>query len=486
MSEPELDRNIEPSQAYVKMNKWKYFDLVGYKPHPRQKLFHQSAARFKVPICGRRFGKSVMAAREIIPGLFMPNRRYWIVGPTYDLGEKEFRVIWDDLIIRLGMGKQREVKRSYSKKQGDLSIEFPWGTRIEVRSADRPENLVGEGLHGVIMSEAAKHTEDTWNRFIRPALTDYRGTAVFPTTPEGQNWVYGLWKMGRDPEYPDFESWQFPSWENPFVYPLGAEDPEILLTKKTTPDEEFQQEYGADFTTFSGKIYKEWDEATHVQHVPFISNLPNYIAFDWGFTAPMAAIEFQIDSFGRVRVWREHYKAHTRLRDYLDQLRNRPQPDGYHLDLAFGDAANPEAVVTVSEDFCQCYADPRSKSGTYGGTTSSGWMEGIELVKGCLKLQEVDTDEYGAPVEEPWLIVDHSCVNTVREFNNYRAASAVRGKDPRELAHASDDHALDALRYGLMHYFKLGATASLSDVMDVGSMQNLPDEGYFTSTKFFA
>lgn len=470
----------------VKMNKWNYFELIGYKPHPRQRLFHQSEVRFKVPICGRRFGKSVMSAREMIPSLFLPNRRYWIVGPTYDLGEKEFRVIWDDLIIKLGLGRERAVKRSYSRKQGDLSIEFPWGTKVEVRSADRPENLVGEGLHGVIMSEAAKHSEETWNRFIRPALTDYRGTATFPTTPEGQNWLYGLWKMGRNPEYPDFESWQFPSWENPFVYPLGKEDPEMLLTMKTTPEEEFRQEYGADFTTFSGKIYKEWDEATHVQDVKFTPALPNYIAFDWGYTAPMAAVEFQIDSFGRVRVWREHYKAHTRLRDFLNELKYRTQPDGYHLDLTFGDAADPEAVVTVSEDFCPCYADPRSKSGTQGGSKESGWREGVELVKGMLKLQEVDQDEFGTPIEQPWLIVDHSCTNIIREFNNYRAANAVRGKDPREAAHKSDDHALDALRYGLMHYFKLGATASLSDVMDVASMTDLPDRGYFTSTRNFA
>lgn len=390
------------------------------------------------------------------------------------------------MIIKLGLGRQREIKRSYSKKQGDLSIEFPWGTKLEVRSADRPDNLVGEGLHGVIMSEAAKHTKETWDRFIRPSLTDFRGIGLFPTTPEGQNWLYELWKMGRDPAYPEFESWQFPSWENPFVYPLGKDDPEILLTKKTTPEEEFLQEYGADFTNFSGKIYKEWDEATHVTSVPFIPALPNYIAFDWGYTAPMAAVEFQIDTLGRVRVWREHYKSHTRLRDYLQELRNRPQPDGYHLDLTFGDAANPEAVVTVSEDFCPCYADPRSKSGTYGGTTSSGWMEGIELVKGLLKLQEVDQDEFGTPIEKPWLIVDHSCTNTIREFNNYRAASAVKGKDPREAAHASDDHALDALRYGLMHYFKLGATTSLSSVLDEHTMLDLPDQGYFTSGKNFA
>lgn len=478
----------EGAEKLYKLDKWKYFDQIDYFPHPRQRLFHLSQARFKVPVCGRRFGKTYMGAREVEPLLMQPNKRVWIVGPTYDLGEKEFRIIWTDMLIKLGLGKEKSIKRSYAKKQGDLSIEFPWGTRLEVRSADRPENLVGEGLDYVIMSEAAKHVEDTWSRFIRPALTDRRGLATFSTTPEGQNWIYKLWKMGRDPSFPDFESWQFPSWDNPHIYPLGKDDPEILLTARTTSTEIFKQEYAADFTSFAGKIYTLWDEGTHVKDVKFDPRLPNYIAFDWGYAAPMAAIEFQIDSFQRVRVWREHYKSRMRLRDYLQELKHRSQPDGYRLDLCFGDAADPEAVVTVSEDFHPCYADPRSKSGSQDGSNQSGWREGVELLQGLLKLQETgETDEFGAPEYEPWLTVDHSCISLINEFNNYRIADAQKGKDPTEKTHAKDDHALDALRYGLMHVFKLGATHSLSEVVSMNELtSDVSETGYFTSGKSFA
>src|ERR1041385_8711608 len=226
----------EDVEKLYKIDKYKYFNLIGYEPHEKQKLFHDSAARFRVPVCGRRFGKTQMGAKDVEPLMMTPNKRIWIVGPTYDLGEKEFRVIWFDMIIKQGLGREKLVKKSYSKKQGDLSIEFPWGTRLEVRSAERPENLVGEGLDYVIMSEAAKHSEETWERFIRPALTDKRGSATFSTTPEGQNWIYNLWKMGRDPHQPEYESWQFPSWENTIIYPGGKNDPEILLTKRTTPE----------------------------------------------------------------------------------------------------------------------------------------------------------------------------------------------------------------------------------------------------------
>ena len=136
------------------IDRGKFFQLVGYQPHREQTLFHNSQARFRVPVCGRRFGKSMMAGKDSEPRLFLPKKMYWIVGPTYDLGEKEFRVIWDDLIIGMQMGKDKRIKKSYNKKQGNMWIELPWGTRLEVRSADHPENLVGEALDHAILSEA--------------------------------------------------------------------------------------------------------------------------------------------------------------------------------------------------------------------------------------------------------------------------------------------------------------------------------------------
>jgi hypothetical protein len=89
------------------------------------------------------------------------------------------------------------------------------------------------------------------------------------------------------------------------------------------------------------------------------------------------------------------------------------------------------------------------------------------------------------------MFVDPSCGDIIREFNNYRAAAPSTGKNnrsPREDAQKYDDHALDALRYGLMHIFKLGATMSLSSVMVGESMEmhDLPDTGYFTQNMHFA
>jgi hypothetical protein len=437
------------------------FVKAGYEPHREQVWFHESDCRFRVPVCGRRFGKSKMAGMDMVPRLFQKDKQFWIVGPTYDLGEKEFRVIWEALIVKLQLGRDKRVKYAYNRRSGTMYIEMPWHTRLEVRSADHPENLVGEALDHVIMSEAAKHKMETWERFIRPALADKRGSADFPTTPEGFNWLHDLWQLGNNPKFPDFESWKFPSWANSVVYPGGRDDPEIKLLESTTTPEWFMQEIGADFASFVGKIFPEWDETLHVRKCEFNPDWPNYMAFDWGYTNPLAAVEFQISPQDEVHIWRCHYKSFTTLPDHIEILKNRDHPDGYHLDLAFGDPADPESVATVSRDFVPCIAKPEVKS-------DFTWRNGVDLIREFMKPIDrgiVEVDEWGTPAPlRPRFFVDHSCTDVIKEYNNYRSKEPIKGQNVPEFGTKMADHTIDAVRYALIHIYKLGAISSLADV----------------------
>jgi hypothetical protein len=437
-----------------------FWTKVGYVPHPRQLEYHNSQARFRVPCCGRRFGKSTMAARDVTPRYLMkPNKMVWIVGPTYDLAEKEFRVIWNDMIVGQQLGKDKRVKKAYAKRSGDMFIQFPWNTRVECRSAEHPEYLVGEALDHVIMSEAAKHKKETWERYIRPALADRRGGADFPTTPEGFNWLHDLWQLGRRDRFKGiYESWRFPSWENSHVYPQGYGDDEIQLLLDTSEPEWFQQEIGADFASFVGKIFPEWDETRHVLtgDYKFIPAWPNYIAFDWGYTNPLAAVEFQVSPSDEIYVWRTHYKKYKTVSDHVDLLCAREQPAGYHINLTFGDPADPSAAEEVSRAFArhgifvQCWAPPEVK-GDYT------WRDGIDLMASFMRPRQVGTDKYGAPIDEPRYYVSWDCKDQIREMNNYRSKEPVKGQNVPELGNKVEDHTIDAMRYALLCLFKLGA-----------------------------
>lgn len=437
-----------------------FWQKVNYEPHPRQLEYHASNARFRIPCCGRRFGKSTMAARDVSPRhLLQANQMVWIVGPTYDLAEKEFRVIWNDLIVRQKFGRDKRVRKAYSKRSGDMFIQFPWGTRVECRSAEHPEYLVGEALDHVIMSEAAKHKKETWERYVRPALADRRGSADFPTTPEGFNWLHDLWQLGRRDKFQGiYQSWRFPSWENSAVYPGGRADDEILLVEETTEPEWFQQEIGADFASFVGKIFPEWDETRHVLtgEYKFIPGWPNYIAFDWGYTNPLAAVEFQVSPSDEIYVWRVHYRKYKTIPDHIDLMMAREQPPGYHINLTFGDPADPAAAEEVTRRFGHhrvfvgCWAPPELKS-------LFTWRDGIDLMASFMRPRQVSEDKWGAPIEEPRYYVAWDSKDHIRELNNYRSKEPIKGQNVPEFGNKVEDHTIDAMRYALLCLYKLGA-----------------------------
>jgi len=448
-----------------------YFKTIKYDPHPAQMLYHNSPARFRMANCGRRFGKSFMAAKDLEPKLLQRDKMFWIVGPTYDLAEKEFRVIWKDVIVNLGLGDDPKVKKSYNKRQGDMFINFTdRNTLLEVRSAKDPDSLVGEALDGLILSEAAKHSKETWDRYLRAALSDKRGFADLTTTPEGFNWYYDMWLLGKEANQTDFESWAFPSWMNTHMY-SGPDDPEFKLMRKTMSNEAFTQEIEADFSAFVGKIFTEWDVNKHVKAHEFNPNWPNYMAFDWGFTNPLAAIEFQVSPNDEIFVWREHYRSYWTIDQHVKFLKERENPRGYNLRCCFGDAASPENVEQINAKFAPCYALGEAKRSI---------VEGIELMK-TFMMRDSDTDEdnYGTPAEsQPAYFVDPSCVNTIREHNNYKAPESTKGLNVPEAGLKQEDHAIDAIRYGLMHVFKLGAIYSLADVGQINSV--VPNDVGFT------
>ena len=449
------------------VDKAKFFRLIGYKPHPRQVEFHKSMARFKVAACGRRAGKTYMTAKDIEPLLMVPDKRIWLVAPTYILGEKEFRVIWNDMIVKLEFGKDPLIKKSYSLRQGEMFINFPWGTSIEVRSADRKDSLVGDGLDLIVMCETAKHQRETWDRMLEPAISDKRGSAIFTSTPEGQNFFYELWQLGLDGGEEDYQSWQYPTWENTVIFPGGFQDPEIQRMRRNMSTEAFLQEIAADFTSFTGKIYKEFLERIHVSNHVYNPEWPNFMCIDFGFVNPFAAIEFQLAPDDTIHVWREHYEKGLTLEEHMQIMRNRDQPKGYKIEMAFADAADPEGIETLTRYFCPCVGDPKSKD---------NWRQGIDLVKRFLKIRKT---------KKPGLYVDPSCRNLIREFNNYKAVPGVKDSDPREMAKKSEDHALDALRYGLMHIFELGYRSRLSDLISPGELkEGIGDSGLFTNNEY--
>lgn len=420
------------------------FDMLGYKPHKGQQLVHDSTAKYRVPTCGRRWGKSQVAGHEFTAAMFIPDTRWWIVGPTYALAEKEFRVVHDDLFLNLGKKHPsliQKCKKQYNVNQGNMRIEMPWNTILEAKSAEKKDGLVGEGLDGIIFSEAALHSADTWNMYLQPALTDKDGWAIFPSTPRGYNWYYGLWRLGQ--EVAGYESWRFPSWENPYVFPQGREDPKLKEIENVVSEYHFQQEYGAEFTAFEGKIYNEFNPTVHVKDISYNPLWRNYWAFDYGFAAPFVCLDIMVDPMDNVYVWREYQQRYKSTYEQGIQLRARPNPQGFHVDGRMGDPRGADENATLALQLGGIVARPVP------------WIQGIESVKRWLKLQ---------PDGKPKLFIDRSCTELIRQLEQLRVPNERENKNVREGQHDYDDHGPDALRYFFNEFFVLGMGSSLSDV----------------------
>lgn len=434
------------------------FEKIGYKPHSdNQWSFHNSEARFRIPCCGRRWGKSQAEGHELTLKMFMPDSINWIVAPKYVLGEKEFRVVWFDF---KKLGLLNSCKTHYNIHQGRMDIYFPeFNSLLEVKSADRPDGLVGEGVDHVCMSEAAKHNRSTWEMYIRPALSDKRGSADFPSTPVGFNWYKGMYDIGADYQFKDYESWRFPSWTNPIVYPGGFDDPEIQEIKSRVSDMWFAQEIGAEFTSFEGQIYPEFNPDVHVRKFEYNPQFKNWWALDFGYVDPFVCLDIMIDPTNdRVYVWREYVQSYKATNEHGVILKNRENPPQFHVDAIAADPRGADEIATLTFFLGSILCN------------AVGWVLGVEEIKKALKIR---------PDGLPGLIIHPRCKETTRQMQALRAHEGKEDRNAKQGQHDYDDHCPDALRYFYNEYFVMGANRSLKDVYDVPA-RGSEAESFFT------
>jgi phage FluMu gp28-like protein len=221
--------------------------VIPYCPHEAQKGFHLDGHRFKVMVCGRRWGKTLAACADGLQcAIQVPKAVCWWVAPTYGMAMIGWRKL-DELMPRAIVADRSLSEHSYGLVNG---------SRIAVKSADNPVGLRGEGLDWLGMDEAAFVKEDAWWQALRPALTDKKGRAVFISTPLGRNWFYQLYLLGQDGADPDWKAWRFRTVDNPYIDPKEIEE-----AKRNMTEQAYRQEYEAEFIEDAGTVFRRVSEA---------------------------------------------------------------------------------------------------------------------------------------------------------------------------------------------------------------------------------
>lgn len=467
---------------------------LGFTPYPLQDEILTAQERFQVFAGGRRVGKSRTGGHKLVPYTFSAleekdwleatgNRReYWIVGPEYSDAEKEFRVLWDAL-RRLEV--QLDRPGSYNNPiTGEMHISC-WGGlyQVHAKSAKYPETLVGEGVSGVVFSEAAKVRERVWTKYVRPTLADFNGWAYFGSTPEGRNWFYRAWEDGRDPLKPDWKSWRAPSWANGFVYKqptttlsairafqkqrraggrpptefdswieyglsLGI-DSEIMSLAVDLSDETFNQEIACEFNEFVGRVFKEFDEEIHVGDFRPNPEWTTYACIDYGFTNPTAWLLLQIDPHReRIVILAEYYERGRTTAEAGREIASRGLAPST-ITAFYPDPAEPDRTVELAD-----LLKLRPMGGTGGPLDDR-----LEWIRRKLKPDE-KVAHLGTDHEDwaPQLMIDRRCVNTIREFNAYRYPATfeeaqAKDREAPEAPLKKDDHTIEALGRFMVGFF---------------------------------
>jgi hypothetical protein len=462
-----------------------------FDPHKGQCKVCESEARFKALCAGRRFGKSRLGGNELIPEAFITRgmanqlkldgkrREFWAVGPAYSDSEKEFRVFYNQC-KRLEMPFDRPGTY-YSLATGDMTISLWDGAFIfSAKSTQYPDRLVGEGLSGVIMCEAARQKERIWLEMIRPTLADFGGWALFSTTPQGKNWFHKLFMKSLPSINPEWFGYRGPSWRNNYVYTTPTNDYdvktlihymdmnpsatafEIIRELRLTINYEiaqlandltipaFQQEIAAEFTDFVGKVFKEFDDEIHVRRLEWESGWETVAAVDYGFANPNVWLLIQIGPWGEINVLEELYQENLAPDEFAHEILRRGLcPDECHE--FYPDPASPGDTKTMSTIFLRAGKRIRAKPHTGGELDNR-----LNLIRLALRNKMPDSaanekrwlsDPPLPDLKRPQLLFNTTCTHCHDEFSEYSYPERKEEQSTKRqnMPMKKDDHTPEAL-----------------------------------------
>lgn len=259
-----------------------------WTPHPAQAAIFNDQTRFRLVSAGRRFGKTLFARRYAFEvALLNPDTYVWWVAPTYqDANELGFEPLVDIIPEHLIDGSP---KRSAPRK-----IPLTNGSVISFRSGERQDSLRGRGLDFIVIDEAGSVPGRAWRSELRPTLSDTLGSMLAIGTPRGRNWFHTWFQRGQDDAYGNTRSWQFTSYDNPFI-----PDSEIDEASEELPERVFRQEYLAEFLEDEGSVFGRV-KSRNVQAYPLAGTMgvpPYHIGVDLGRANNFTAVSI-LDSTG--------------------------------------------------------------------------------------------------------------------------------------------------------------------------------------------
>ena len=281
------------------------------KLHKGQAEVFNNAARFKVVVAGRRWGKTRLAKTSIIKNAKKPKQLIWYVAPTYNMARG---IMWHELM--------ESIPKSWILRFHETRLEIVLvnGTRIELKGADKPDTLRGRGINHLVIDEAQDIKQETWTRVLRPTLASTIGDALIIGTPKAFNWLYDLFMRGQkeiNRVRNRWCSWQFPTITSPFIRRSEIEEAKADMDEKS-----FRQEFEASFETMSGRVYYTFDRKIHLGDHKFNPKLPIWIGQDFNIDQ-MSSVIMQPQPNGEIWIVDEVVLFGSNTQETADEVARR-------------------------------------------------------------------------------------------------------------------------------------------------------------------
>lgn len=305
--------------------------LAPLRFHPEQHRLVTSGVRFAVVPAGRRSGKTERAKRKLVRCLLesvnetrWADPRFFAAAPTRDQAKKIF---WADLKAMI-----RPEFLAEPPRETELSIKTKWGASILIVGLDKPQRIEGVPWDGGVVDEIANVKPNAWPENIRPSLSDRHGWCWLIGVPEGRNHYYDLWKTAiakdRDGNPAD------PEWDGFTWYSEDILDPaEIASAKRHLDELTFNQEYRADFVSFTGRAYYPFTDKEHTgRKLTYNSKAPLIFCFDFNVDPGVSVVcqeqtipkEYERDAHGVMQLDRPVSGTGVIGEVYIPQNSNTP------------------------------------------------------------------------------------------------------------------------------------------------------------------
>lgn len=462
-----------------------YPNIKKYTPHTRQKEFHESVKKKKLYIGGNRSGKTTGGVTE---GIWRATGKHPYRPDLNALGPTRGRVVAVDFIN----GVEKIIFPQYKQwiypsairggawetayEKSTRTLHFSNGSFIEFLSYDQDlDKHAGTSRHWIHFDEEPPHPIYVENM---ARLIDTDGDFWITMTPvEGMTWVYDeLFEPNQGKEEPTVLIIEIDTRENPYL-----KESAIQSFSDSVDENEQTARIGGGFVRKGGLIYKNFDPTVGGLHVMRngISN-PAEVFKDWlwiltldhGLNNPTAVEWIAVDRNGFAVLFDEHYQNEWTIEEHAKVINEKIKKHGRRPNILVGDPSmiNRNAITktSVTEEY--------AKYGLGFIAGNNDVKSGIIRVKKYFKPRKYVGKRpkffEGFPVEFPMLMVSPACEKFIWEAKRYRWKTYTNKKlqyenNPYDEPHKKDDHAMDAVRYGIMTQPDLFArTGSLSERVD--------------------